>query len=641
MKKLLMALFLSVPFAAGVAQQEIDLGEIIVTPLKTSSSLRSQQGNALVIDDEYIYERNISFIADALNLSEGLNVVGGGAYQSASLGIYLRGAQPRHTAYMFDGLKIYDPANPSAYYVPYDLTVTGAQRIEIVKFALSSLYGSSPLAGVINIIPKKPQGKPYFVLTTGGGSHKTSQENLELGGKIDNFSYFFNVNRLDTEGFSRSRRDNNNPENDAYQNTDITLTFNYLVPDDIEAGFSAKAIHSRSELDDDDNFDGLPEDDLDYLAWNNEFFPTVYIRKQLTEMLAYKVQGGFTSIYRKYRDGFEDDMQGWYKGETYQCNTHFEISPAEFTKTIVGFDYTREKMDNYLFVNGFASDAAKTTGRSQGYFIEEIFTPAEGLSLDFSYRRERHPYFKDPSIKKVGITYSFCKNSDFYFSYGEGFKSPSLYQLFDVWRGNTALQPEKSRSWSAGVNQRFSENLSLKCGYFHSDFKNLIDFVLTDHFLWTGSFLNAAKAKSRGVEASFEFKPFDALSLAAGYTYLRGEQDFVDTDYITIFKHCLIRVPKHKAFLKIGWQSERFKSFFDLQYVGQRFDRIWVGAWPVDDVFVKMNPYVLGNLSFEYAVNNKASVYVKINNIFNRNYENLKGFQEDTVSVYGGIKINF
>ena len=62
-------------------------------------------------------------------------------------------------------------------------------------------------------------------------------------------------------------------------------------------GFSAKGIHSRSELDEDDNFDGLPEDDLDNVAWNNELFSTIHIKKKITPILDYKIQGGFTNIY--------------------------------------------------------------------------------------------------------------------------------------------------------------------------------------------------------------------------------------------------------------------------------------------------------------------------------------------------------
>jgi len=641
MKRFLVLICAFLPISLCFSQEAIDLGRVVVTPLKTISSLRYHESQVVVIDEECLEDRGAYEVSEALNFIEGIDVIGAGQFQAQSLGVYIRGAQPRHTAYLFDGLKIYDPSNPSAFYMPYDFMTLGLEKIEAVKFPLSSMYGSSPLGGAINFIPKKPTQSPYIAINTGGGSHNTAQESLELGGQINGFSYLVNTTRIDTDGFSRAKEKNNNSENDNYQNTNITLNLNYSIPDDIEVGLSMKGIHSRSELDEDDNFDGIPEDDLDNIAWNNELFSTIHLKKRITPSIDYKIQGGFTNNYRKYKDGAEDNMQSWYKGQTYQFSNHFELRPFDSLTSIVGFDYTREKMDSYLFLNGSVSDFPKKTIHSKGFFIEQIFNPWEDLEIDFSYRNENHPYFDNHSVFKAGISYTLLENSDIYFSYGEGFKAPSLYQLYDPWRGNRNLAPEESKSWEVGVRHRFCDGFLASVTYFYSDFKNLIDFIFTNPACQQGSFVNVAKSKSRGIEAKIKATLFENLQLESGYSYLTGEQDFVDTDFVTVFHHSLIRVPKHKAFLKIGWEDEKFKAFFDCQYVGRRFDRIWVGTWPVNDLFVKMKPYFLGNLSLEYLVKEDTSVYLNIHNIFNRDYEQIKGFQEEKLSFYGGVKMKF
>jgi vitamin B12 transporter len=493
---------------------------------------------------------------------------------------------------------------------------------------------------------KKPQEKPYVYLNSMGGSHDTQQESLELGGKLNNFSYLFNIIRLDTKGISKAKEKNNNPENDPYQDTNIILGLNYSDVD-TEAGLAIKGVHSRMELDDDDNVDGIPEDDLDNMSWNNEFFNTVYFTRTLNSYLKYRAQAGFTSIYRKNRDdnssGTDEYTRSWYRGETYQAGNHFEFIPFDYYKLIGGFDYTKEKMDSYSYtfdysyMFGYESDTPKTSMHTKGWFVEQVLTPQDKLEIDFSYRREKHPLFKYHSVVKGGAVYSLSQNLNLYFSYGEGFKAPSLYQLFSA-NGNSSLTPEKSKTWETGITHKLFDYLSYSASYFHSDFKNLIDFVYTNPSLYQGKYLNAAKAKARGVELKINIEPIKPLSLEAGYSYLNGKQDFVDDDYVTIFRHSSIRVPKHKAFLKGDWKIGNLTTHFDLLYVDKRTDRIWVGA---SDEFVTMKSYILGNLSFSYLLKNDIYLFANINNILDKDYERIKGYQEERTSFYAGVRCKF
>ena len=119
---------------------DIFLDKIVVTPSRIEEAAGSSGGDTEVVSSSEIESSGAINIRDSLDYVNGLDVVGGGEFGSASQGVYIRGAQTRHTAYLFEGIKLYDPSNTSAYYVPSDFLTTGLSRIEVVKTPLSSLY---------------------------------------------------------------------------------------------------------------------------------------------------------------------------------------------------------------------------------------------------------------------------------------------------------------------------------------------------------------------------------------------------------------------------------------------------------------------------------------------------------------------
>ena len=634
---------------------DVFLDKIVVTPSRIEEPAGSSGGDTEIVTSSAMESSGANNVGDSLEYVNGLDVVGGGEFGSASQGINIRGAQTRHTAYLFEGIKLYDPSNTSAYYVPSDFLTSGLSRIEVVKTPLSSLYGSSPMGGVVNFIVKEPKGKPYVYLETEGGSFSTSRELLELGGKRESLSYLFNITRLDTAGFSKSRKKNNNTEKDPYQDTNITLNLTYTQDDDLKVGLVTKGLHSRTANDDDDDYDGVPEDDRDNVSWNNEFVGTMYAQKKLTDMLTYKIQGGVTSIFRRYHDDNDNQhandnyVRSWYKGKTYQGLNSLQIAPCDFYKALVGFDYTKEVADSYRYdysyawAFGFESDFPKKTIDTKGFFIENIVTPVENLEVDFSWRLENQPIFKSHTVIKGKTSYKIPRiNTDIYASYSEGFKAPSLFQLYDPARGNLGLKPEESKSWEAGLIQPLGDKLSVSASYFRTDFVNLIDFVYTNPLFWIGRYINAAKARSSGIESAMQFTPIEHLALKTGYTYLDARQDYVDDDFVTIFSQRQVRTPRHKAFLSAEWTGDKIGAAFELSYIGGRTDRIWKSVGFVSfDEFVVMKPYLLANMALDYKFSENRSVFLKVHNIFNRDYERIKGFQEEGASVYGGMKMKF
>ena len=83
-----------------------------------------------------------------------MNQFQSGGY-GAVAGIQLRGQPKRYTTVYIDGVKVSDPSTPSNDYYFNNLVSGSFDRVEILKGAQSSLYGSGALAGTIQLFSKK------------------------------------------------------------------------------------------------------------------------------------------------------------------------------------------------------------------------------------------------------------------------------------------------------------------------------------------------------------------------------------------------------------------------------------------------------------------------------------------------------
>jgi vitamin B12 transporter len=214
-------------------------------------------------------------------------------------------------------------------------------------------------------------------------------------------------------------------------------------------------------------------------------------------------------------------------------------------------------------------------------------------------------------------------------TYGTGFKAPSLYQLYapaSVYGpiGNPDLEAETSRGWDAGVDQPFGDRLTAGITWFENRFDNMIDFE--------NGYVNRAKAETRGLEVTTEWKATDDLTLRGAYTYTRAE----DTDT----GEALIRRPKHRATLDATYRlNAKTRTGVGLLYVGRRADKYF----PADmsaGTDVTLPSYTVVNLNASYQLCSDLELYARVENLFNADYEEIKGYGTAGLSAYGGIKLS-
>ena len=104
------------------------------------------------------------------------------------------------------------------------------------------------------------------------------------------------------------------------------------------------------------------------------------------------------------------------------------------------------------------------------------FSPVQALTLTAGLRYDDHETFGSNTTAQAGAAWSVTPSTLLRASYGEGFKAPTLYQLFSEF-GTPSLAPEESDDWDVGVEQRLGESVVVSATYFDRDTKNMIDFV--------------------------------------------------------------------------------------------------------------------------------------------------------------------
>lgn len=627
MRRLLKELFILetvVLFLSGIAwAEDIELERIVVTPSRTEEPFEATPSSITVVSDRTINRKDVFLVKDVLRGINGLDIAGTGGF-GGTTSIFLRGSSAGQTRVMIDGVKIYDPTSTDAKYDFAHLNTDNIERIEILRGAQSSLYGSDAMGGVINIITKKGYGKPKISLLSEGGSFYTSHETLEIDGQNNKLHFALGASRFDTEGFSKAKEKNNNPEDDAYQNTAVSLRLDYDLFPDLTLGIINRYAHSRSEEDDYDFTNDMPTDDSDRLIWNDEGFSSFLLEQKISDFYKHKLQLSYTRYYRKGKDDTDEYERDWYDGRTYQLDWQSELELARFDKVVAGINYLKEKADTYYYHNLWGeSDFPKSTANIKGFFLENKLNPFGNLYFNTVYRIDDHSNFKDYDTYKFELSYLWDKtDTRIRALYGTGFKSPSLYQLsappmYGLPVGNPNLKPEESASYEAGIEQGFFERKILAdITYFHTHFKNLIDFV------YGTGYINLSKARTSGIETSLNLKK-DNLTCKLSYTLLDTENKENGDE--------LLKRAKNKVNLELNWDFTKWDLNFYLGYVGHRTD--------YKNKLLKS--YTLANLSLNYKINRNFTAFGRIENLFNEKYEESKGYQTAPFSIYSGIKAEF
>jgi len=633
-----LTLFILFPVSLFAQEKEVILEKVVVTATRVETPMEEIASSVTVISSKEIERKQKTTVLEVLKGLPGLDVVQNGGVGGAT-SIFLRGANSEHTLVMIDGVEVNDPISPGRSYDFAHLTVDNIERIEVIRGPQSTLYGSDAIGGVVNIITKKGEGKPKFFLSAEGGSFTTFREATGISGGNKWVNYSFALSRFDTEGISTASKKDGNYERDGYENTSLSAKLGFKPMDNLGIDFILRYMDAKTEL---DNFAGVGGDDPNYVQKSNQFLFKTQVGLSLFDQVWSQKLGLALNDHNRDIKNKKDSQhpfdyeKGRYDGQLLKFDWQHHLQLHKTNALMFGLEYEREEGKSKYYWESLwgpgQSIFPKKTANIKGYYIQDEIKLWDRLFATLGIRIDDHSRFGSETTYRVAPAY-LIKETDTKIkgTFGTGFKAPTLYQLFapaTLWGpiGNKDLKPEKSKGWDFGVEQNFFKNrVTLGATYFRNDFKDLIQFD------WGQGYINIAKAKTEGVELFASAKPIDDLTLRINYTY-------TDTEDKTTGE-ALIRRPKNKIGFDINYHFLNNGNVnLGVIYVGKR-DDLDFSISPSRRV--KLDQYTLVNLAVSYDITKNFQLFGRVENLLDKEYEEVKGFGTPGLSFFGGMKLSF
>ncbi len=605
------------------------LPNMVVTATRTETP-EDEVGSAItVITAKDIADKNINNVADALRTVPGLDVV-----RSGSLGqqtsVFLRGANSNHTLVLVDGVEMNDPSSPTGAFDFAFLQADNIERIEVVRGAASAAFGSDAIGGVINVITKKGAGKVKLSGVAEGGSYGTWKTGGNISGGTERVNYSFDASRLETAGFSAADKNLGNSMPNGYKNTNLSGRAGFKVNDALDFGTTLRYGEGKSSL---DNGGGKGADDPNSYGRFNELFTRGFGHLKLFEGFWEQTVGVAYSRTDRNNVNGVDPVNNFSSAATnlgqkvkldYQNIFHVHKSNTVMLGVEEEVDSLSSSASSYYPAWSYSSSASipLKTMNTLGFYLQDqiklfdrSFTTL-GVRYDDNNRFGGHETWRANELYTIKETGTRFKGS-----YGTGFKAPTLNQMYDTiyGTGNVNLKPETSRSWDVGVEQDLFKKVStLGISYFETAFNNLIQanspFYVNQ---------NVSKAKTNGIESFAEVRPMTDLTLRATYTYQQAQN--LDTG------NQLLRRPRDKASFDTDYRFlEKAHFHVNVLMVGKKADYASTVAG-----------YAMLNFSGSYDVHKYVQLFARIDNVLNKQYEEVYGYGTSGVAGYGGVKVSY
>jgi len=618
--------------------------KIVVTATKTDTPLAQVGSSLTVMSAEELMQEGISDIEEALRRVAGAAVVRtGGAGQSASL--FVRGGNSNYTKVLIDGIAVNEPGG---LYNLANMSLTGVDRIEIVRGAQSALFGSDALGGVVQIFTRK------------GTSEGLSPEPSALveGGTFSAFRYAGGIegsaSRMDyAASFARADTDNDIPNGSFNQTTfSANLGFQPSKRTEIRAIFRSEA--GRAGVPGAWAFQ-RPDGDAYYRHRNMAGSLTFTIAPATfwTQKISYAVSdsrqlsanpedsGSYIPEYqgRKAPFSFSDYVyQTLNDTRRQKISTQSDLTIPGGHLFTFGGEYEREsgmvgdpeaelleaKRDNF---SGFLQD--------QWLLGNRLFAVA-GVQLGVN---DSFGFFAAPRLSLAFLanqpaTGEFWGLTKLKANFGLGIKEPSLLESFSnspYFKGNPNLLPEKAVSFDAGFEQRFLDGRTVfEAAYFQNHFCNQIGYEVIDYQTFAGTFFNIGKARARGLETAVHQKLILGFELSGSYTFMDSEvlESTNSSDPVYAKGQELLRRPRHSGYLDLVWKPGRWTLGATGIFVGSRADSdfSYMG-------FTRNKGYSILNLLASFRLGAGMSAFASVNNATNERYMEVLG--------YPGLRANF
>jgi outer membrane cobalamin receptor len=618
---------------------------VVVSATRGEATLSSLGIAADVLDRQRIDDRAAPSLLPLLQEVAGVATARAGQ-TGLQASVFIRGGESRYARVLVDGVPVNQPGGAFDFgtAVPFEL-----ERVEVVRGAASSLYGTDALAGVVSLQTRRarPGESPSLRAEGEGGSHdweRFSGATSGAGGRLD-----WNA------GAQRLTTDNGEP-NSRFEQTAAALSAGVRL----DTRTSARAV-VRFE----DSTTGTPgptafgRPDLDASFERQDLVVSSSVRRG-DARLAQQVTVGYARTNQLSLDPL--DSGPWvpeWSGVTGAATLYDFPNAAGFqnrtARLAAGYQADLSVGTRHLLTGGaeVEDETGELGNRAEqllqprrtnfGAYVQDRVLLGRRAYLTVGGRVERNGSYGTHAVPRAALAVRLHGGEDattLRASAGMGVKEPSFLESYGesfYAKGNPDLSPERSTTFDVGIEQRLlASRLRASVTAFHHDYRDQIAYTVVDYNTFQGTYVNLAHTRAQGVEVALEARPITSLQLLGQYTFLDGEILASPSNFDPVYAvgEPLLRRPRHQGSLSAQLSFSRWSAGATLVRVGERADSDFVGLG------LTRNPaYTRLDARARFRVAGPVEAFVAAENLLDAEYQEVLGYPALGRSVRGGLRL--
>ena len=661
-------------------EDAMHLHDVVITGSRTERPLKLSAVQTQVLGGKALVDAGYGNLQQALQQeTPGLNI------QKVGFGneISMQGLDARHVLFLMDGERMTGDMAGNLDYERFNLH--SIDRIEIVKGASSTLYGSRASGAVINLITKKttkpmdivagvrwgqmnetnfkkPTPKDFLYMFEKNADRPNLQSWVSAGFNSGKFTSQTDVWYSSSDAFYMYQAENDKKvytkEANPFLDHDITVTSVAERPPMGIEGSEHISVSQKLFYD--------PIKNLNILLYGSAFYMNTYdLIQDMTfsqsrdwtagGKITYSLKNLFkvtASLHGDFYDRFKRHERIDYRNKVYKSRIlqpRLSITSDYFKEhsLIFGIEHLSDDLTSDRF-NGDASHIMRTRSlKETEYFLQDEWSPNDIWLVSAGIRTNFSEAFGLMAMPKLAVKWSPVEHWAFRANYSMGYRSPSIKELFFNWdhlgmfmiRGNEYLRPERNNYVSFGT-EFSNDRLFVSANVYGNFFRKKIEGVWRIYDMqYNFEYTNLNKQNLVGLEALLRWHFTDNFTLNGTYSYVNvSKQDGVQVNTTS----------PHAATASIDYRLTRknwkLNAIFSASYMGtKKFDvqdRLSVDGVSYDAYFrCELPQYVLCNLSVTQTLYNKVKLTLGLDNIFNYVPKTLgSGITMFNVPATAGIK---
>ena len=625
---------------------------IVVTATRGETPSGQLASSVTVFDREDLERRQSPPIADLLRSAVGTTVVRVGGYGNVT-SLFVRGGESNYTKVLLDGIPLNEPGGTFNF---GNVTSEHLERVELVRGAQSALFGSDAMAGVIQMFTQRSAANGTRVaMMAEGGSFDTGRGSISVGGGNRKFDYSVGAAHFVTD---------NEAANNEFDNTTLTGNAGVQLAPAATLRFVARTEFGTVGVPGAIAF-GRPDRDAFFdrhdgvvgVTFSQEISPalrqratyafaiTDYDSTNLVEDPPFTPEFGNSHGQFEFFDFLYDSKTDERRHHAaYQADWRVGGRGTHLITALV--DWNGERA---ILTDRMAGSEVRARRDNFGVSLQHQAL-WDRTFLTLGLRLEHNDSFGGAAVPRVSLAYILRQANGRFgqtkvkTAFGAGIKEPTIAQTFSpnpFFLGNPDLEPERSRSFETGIEQRLADDrVKVELTYFYNRFKNIISTRTISFTPFTAQYFNIGLTRAQGTELTFAAAPAPSVHTTVGYTFLASEilDSTSPTNPVFAEGQWLFRRPRHSGFAEIVWTWRGLTLDGIGTFVGRRVDSDFSSLAPA---ITSNDGYARWDVRGSYRVTPMFSIIGAIDNLTDADYMEPLGYPALGRAARAGVRVTF